>query len=129
MIFIDTNYFLRFFLKDIRNQYLAVKQLFLKSARGEAELVTSTIVILEVYWVLRSYYNRNRAEICQTLQNILDLDFIELSERSILQQGLDLFQQTNLSLGDCYNIIFAKEHAIKSFKTFDSKLAKAFKEQ
>lgn len=127
MIFIDTNYFLRFFLKDIRNQYLTVKQLFLKSARGEAELVTSTIVIFEVYWVLRSYYNRNRVEICQTLQNILDLDFIELSERSTLQQGLNLFQQTNLSLGDCYNIIFTREHGIKSFKSFDLKLVKVFK--
>lgn len=129
MIFIDTNYFLRFFLKDINNQYLNVKQLFLKGARGEVKLITSTIVIFEVFWVLRSYYRRDRTEISQTLRKILDLNFIELSERSILQQGLNLFQQTNFSLGDCYNLVFAKRQGIKLFKTFDLKLAKFFKIQ
>ncbi len=129
MIFVDSNYFLRFFLKDINDQYLEVKRLFLKSAKGETVLVNSTVVIFEVYWVLKSYYHRDRVETSQTLQNIIDLNFIELSERSIIQHGLDLFKQTNLSLGDCYNIAFAKEQGIKSFKTFDLKLAKAFKTQ
>lgn len=129
MIFLDTNYFLRFFLHDIEDQYLEAKQVFLKGARGEAELTTSIIVIFEVYWVLRSYYQRDRVEIGQTLQKILNLDFIKISERSILQQGLNLFHKTNLSLGDCYNIYFAKDQNIKSFKTFDLKLAKTFKTQ
>ena len=91
--------------------------------------MTSTVVIFEVYWVLKSYYHRDRVEISQTLQNIIDLNFIELPERSTIQRGLDLFKQTNLSLGDCYNLVFAKEQDVESFKTFDLKLAKAFKTQ
>lgn len=44
MIFVDTNYFLRFILKDNQVQYLKARQLFLDAAKGEIELISSTTV-------------------------------------------------------------------------------------
>lgn len=37
MIFVDTNYFLRFLLKDNQAQYLQAKELFLSAAQGKQE--------------------------------------------------------------------------------------------
>lgn len=127
MIFIDTNFFLRFLLKDIKNQYLKAKEIFKKGARGEDSLITSVIVIFEVFWVLNSTYKFDRAKLSQAIGAILDMTFIQLEERSILQQALRLYRGTNLSLGDCYNIEFAKNMGVKAFKTFDVKLDKIAK--
>jgi len=60
MIFVDTNYFLRFLLKDIGKQHQKAKKLFEKAASGEIKLFTSMIVFFEIYWVLFSFYKRRR---------------------------------------------------------------------
>jgi predicted nucleic acid-binding protein len=128
MIFVDTNYFLRFLLKDIENQYLEVKKLMVNAAQGEKELFTSTIVFFELYWVLSSYYGKNRPELSSTLRDFLGLEFIRLEERSILREAISIFERSPLSLEDAYNIVFAKKREAKEFKTFDKKLAKFFLE-
>ena len=43
MIFVDTNYFLRFLLKDNKLQHRKAKQLMLDSAQGKLKLFTSII--------------------------------------------------------------------------------------
>ena len=129
MTFIDTNYLLRFLLKDIDNQYLQAKQLLLKGSRGEEKLTTSTIVFFELYWVLKSYYGKSKSELIVILKKILDLSFIAIKERSILQNSMDYFSSTNFDLEDCYNLSFAKIHELKDFKTFDAKLAKQWSKE
>lgn len=49
MIFVDTNYFLRFLLVDNEPQYSKVKGLFLQAARGHVKLATSTLGLEDCY--------------------------------------------------------------------------------
>jgi predicted nucleic-acid-binding protein len=126
MIFIDTNYFLRFLLNDISEQHNLVKNLFIKASEGKEKLLTSTVVFFEVYWVLSSYYEKEKLEIINTLNKILKLTFIKLEEKDILLNSLTLFSKTNLDLEDCYNIHFAKSKKVNLFETFDKKLEKEF---
>ncbi len=127
MKFVDTNYFLRFLLKDIDKQYIEVEQLFLKASQGKVKLFTSTIVFFEIYWVLFSFYEKKKEDINKALEKILELKFINLEERQILLNSLTRFKKTNFSLEDCYNLSFAKARVAKEFETFDIKLAKEFK--
>lgn len=129
MTFIDTNYLLRFLLKDIRSQYQEAKQLLLKGAQGEEKLVTSTVVFFELYWVLSSYYKKNKSDLVVLFKKVLDLDFVVLKERSILIDTVEHFSNTNFDLEDCYNLSFAKTHKIKEFKTFDEKLTKLWNKE
>ena len=129
MIFVDTNYFLRFLLKDVEKQYLEVKKLMIEAAQGEKELFTSPIVFFELYWVLSSYYGKNKLELSSTLRDFLGLEFIRLEERSIMREAIVIFESTPLSLEDSYNVVFAKKAGGKEFKTFDKKLAKFFSEE
>jgi len=126
MIFVDTNYFLRFLLRDIEKQYLEVKKLMIEAARGQVRLFTSIIVFFELYWVLSSYYSKNKSQLTLTLRDFLDLEFIKLEERAIIREAIVIFESTPLSLEDAYNFVFAKEQGGKEFKTFDKKLAKFF---
>lgn len=129
MTFIDTNYLLRFLLKDIRSQYQEAKQLLLKGAQGEEKLVTSTVVFFELYWVLSSYYEKNKSDLVRLLKKVLDLDFLVLKERLILRDSVEDFSDTNFDLEDCYNLSFAKTNKIKEFKTFDEKLVKQWNKE
>lgn len=126
MIFVDTNYFLRFFLADSEEQYRIAKKLISEAAVGRFSIFTSTIVVFEIYWVLRSYYQRDKKQIFETLEDFLDLAFIQLEERERLRRCLEMFRNSNLSLMDCYNLVFARDSEAKVFKTFDKKLAKYF---
>jgi len=124
MTFVDTNYFLRYLLADDKEQYKIAKQLFLDGSRGEIKLVSSTIVFFEVYWVLKSYYSTPKDKLLQALNGILQMQFIDFSERYILEETIKLFKKTVLSLEDCYDLSFAKTHKIKEFRTFDEKLVR-----
>lgn len=126
MIFVDTNYFLRFLLADNREQSEKVKNLFLSAAEGKAQLFTSSIVIFEIYWVLSSYYKRDKMEMISTLEKILALEFIEVENRNIFLQALSLFREQNISLEDCYNLAFSNFKKAEAFATFDQKLAKVW---
>lgn len=124
MIFVDTNYFLRFLLADISSQHTKAKQLFKKAAEGKIKLFTSTIVFFEIYWVFTSSYQKNKPQVVKILKNVLSLGFVEIEEREILEKTLAKFQKNNLELEDCYNLIYAQSRGAKKIATFDKKLLK-----
>jgi len=126
MIFVDTNYFLRFILRDVEDQYRIAKQLFTQAVQTKIKLFTSLLVIFEIYWVLRTFYGKEKNEIPRVLGKICQLDFIEFEGRMIFVEALSFYQKSNLDLVDSYNLILAKSKGITEFKTFDAKLARAF---
>lgn len=125
MIFVDTNYFLRFFLKDISSQHKKAKTLFQEGAEEKKKLFTNTIVFFEIYWVFSSTYQKNKREVIDILHNFLSLRFIQLEKRNILQESLSLFGKTNLELEDCYHLTYARTRNFTNFATFDQKLINA----
>ena len=126
MIFVDTNYFLRFFLGEPHDQHAATKTLFQKAARGEVELGTSVIVFFEVYWVASSFYRLDRDHVAKFLQNILMMEFIHLENRPFLVDAVSLYRDMNFDLEDAYNLVYARETGAKELATFDGKLKKKF---
>lgn len=123
MIFVDTNYFLRFLLKDVPRQHQEAKRLFLDGAQGKVKLFTSLVVIFEIYWVLSTFYERNKTQVAGILEEILNLNFIEIENKRLLEEALKIYQKTTLDLEDAFNLIFARSKNAKEFKTFDKKLA------
>lgn len=126
MIFIDTNYFLRFLLADITPQYTEAKALFLSAAEGKKNVFTSAIVIFELYWVLTSFYGKHKKDISTTLEQILAMHFVKIDERNMLNDAVSLYKKSTFDLEDAYNVSFAKAKGAKEFKTFDKKLLRAF---
>ena len=126
MIFVDTNYFLRFLLNGNKDQNSEAKKLFLAAALGKEELISSNIVFFEISWVLGSSYKLDKSDLVVILRKLLQLN-VDFNDRDLLIKTIDLFNNTKLSLEDCYNLIFSKEIGVKEFRTFDVKLLKQFK--
>ena len=120
--FIDTNYFLRLLLKDEERQFNEVYLTFQQAVNQEIKIFTSTIVFFEIYWVLSSFYKKDKLKIIEYLKKILKMDFLEIENRPILQEALVLFEKHNLDLEDCYNIAYAKNFEADKFSTFDKKI-------
>ena len=62
-VFVDTNVFLRFFVRDVESFYQKAKELFEKAEKGTVKLETNDLVIAEIVWVLESYYDFTKTEI------------------------------------------------------------------
>ena len=122
MIFVDTNYFIRFLINDIPLQFKKARELFELGAKDKIQLFTSTIVIFEIYWLMFKFYEKSRSESILILKNILSMNFVYLEERDILFEALKIYEDGSLELEDCYNIAFAKANKMLDFKTFDKKL-------
>ena len=94
MIFVDTNYFLRFLLADQETQHATAKALFKKAAAGEVDLFTSLIVFFEVYWVLASFYKKQKSELVEKLEGLLCMTFIDYKDRDVLIGAVRVFKET-----------------------------------
>lgn len=126
MIFVDTNIFLRFVLKDNLQQYKEARQLLRKGAGREVELFTSTVAIFEVYWVLKSFYQKNREEISKILRQILSFGYISIDNKAALSFAVEYYSKTSFDLADCFHLFYAQENKAGKFATFDEKLQRVF---
>jgi predicted nucleic-acid-binding protein len=129
MTFVDTNYFLRFLLKDNDVEHQAAKQLLRAGAEGKIKLFTSIIVFFEIYWVLASFYEKEKSEIIPILNNILRMEFVALDERPLLKNALAIFADESVEFEDAFNLAYARARRADDFKTFDKKLNKVFHEK
>ena len=127
-MFVDTNYFLRYFLADNQLQHDKVKKLFLDAKNEKVKLFTNHIVLFEINWVLTTSYKKAKRDIIVALNTILRLKFITIEEKEVISQALALYEKYTLSLEDCYHLAFACKNNIKRMATFDRSLQKVFSE-
>lgn len=125
--FVDTNYFLRLLLKEDEKQFNQVYFLFQKAIKGEVKLCTSVVVLFEIYWVLSSFYKKNKLQVCQYLEKILMMNYIEIEKRETFTYALSIYKKNPLDLEDCYNLAIGEIFNVDEFASFDKKLLKCLK--
>lgn len=127
MTFVDTNYFLRFLLRDQEGQFQQVKKLFEEAAMGKQDLITAPLVLFELSWVLSSFYEKDKETVITVLKNLLHMQFIQWEQHPLLIEAVHTFQQHAISLEDAYYLVYAKQRQASSFATFDQKLVRLWK--
>src|SRR5574340_550335 len=90
-VFVDTNVFLRFFVRDVESFYQKAKELFEKAEKGVVKLETSDMVIAEIVWVLESYYGFTKAEIKEVIDTILETRNIKVVNHSRVKEAVNLY--------------------------------------
>lgn len=117
--FVDSNIFLRFLLADHPKQSPACRKLFEKASKKEISLVTLPIVIIEISWVLQSFYKRPKKEIAGNLKVILLFDGLEVEEREVLLVAVEMFETKNIDFIDAYVSSWLKLKKIKQIYSYD----------
>lgn len=127
MIFIDTNYLLRFILGDNPVQSREVADFFISSLKNRTPLCTDTTVLFEVYWVLKKYYRIKPEDIYEALIKIYHIDIIDIPDREIFLNAITNFHKFNYDLEDAYHFYYAQSKNVTNIATYDKNLIKKFK--
>jgi predicted nucleic-acid-binding protein len=126
-IFVDTNMFLRFFVRDVESFYKKAKELFENAENGKLKLETNEMVIAEIIWVLESYYDFSKIEIRDVVDTILETKNLKVSNHMRVKEAIELYASKNIDFIDAFNISYIKAKQLKYIATFDKKILKELK--
>jgi predicted nucleic-acid-binding protein len=118
-VFVDTNVFLRFFVKDVASHYEKARALFEKAENGKLKLETSELVIAEIVWVLESFYGFTRKEITDVLTTLLASRNLKIASHAKITHAAGLYSTGNMDFIDAYNIAYMRSKAYTRVATFD----------
>ena len=118
-VLVDTNAWLRYLLRDNDIQYKEMSLLMKKMKKGEVELILTNEVVLEICYVLKSFYKIDKEKISKELSNLVLVKGIVAD--SIWKVILPIYSQKNLSLLDILMKCLASSNGWELF-TFDKKL-------
>lgn len=118
---VDTNIILRFFLQDVASQFNQVKKTFTEAKNGKIKLIIPQIVIFEINFALKKFYNLKKEDIIKKIGQLVSAEYIEVESRELFLMTIELYKRKNISFVDCFLISKAEAEEADLF-TFDRKL-------
>ena len=101
-LFLDTNIFLRFFLRDNESQYQNVCRLFAKIEKGAFKPYTSSIVFLELNYVIRTIYKLPIDEVLGYIDAVKKMRGMIAIEKTDSGNAISIYKKHKIKLGDCF---------------------------
>ena len=100
-IFIDSNVWLRLFLADQKDRFPQVVGLIESCQSGLLRPYTSSIVFLEVHYVLRSFYKLNQIKTRTYLEQMRSTRDITVIETTDIDLSLSYYRKYSVKFSDC----------------------------
>ena len=116
---LDTNVLLRFFTSDKSKKYKRLYEFFETLERGDMHVELKLIVIFQVIFVLKSYYDVPKGDIVSGIQNIIKYKGISIKEKKIVQRSLELWSKKNVEIVDCYLIACLEKDSQNLLYSYD----------
>ncbi len=120
-IFVDTNIFLRYLINDNKSISDKIEEIFKKASSGKILLVTNSLVIVEIIFVLESYYDKSKKEIEEAILKIMNTKGLEVKDSGLILDALNFYLYKNIDFVDAYNAFFMKEYSLTDILTLDKK--------
>lgn len=98
--FIDTNVFARLILEDNRQMYEECDKVLEKVRVGKIQAVTSTLVLAELGWLLKSYYELSKTKVVQSLKGTGSLNGLKIKGESDWIRAINLYERFSVKLTD-----------------------------
>jgi len=119
----DTNYILRYLLRDDAKQFSETNSFFEQVRSGKERAMLLESVITECLYVLTKHYQVPRAAVAESLLGILAYKGIINPDRDRLVSALDFFMKTSLDPVDCLLAATSLQEK-QTLLTFDKALLK-----
>lgn len=100
-VFLDTNIFLRFFTEKESRQGRECRQLFLLMEKNKLKGVICAVVLLEIYFTLKSFYRYATHACAKRLERILELRNLKIDDRFDYAKALELIMKKGVKFNDC----------------------------
>lgn len=100
MIGLDTNIVVRYFAHDHELQSACATDL-IESLTSESPGFISTVVLVELVWVMQGAYKATKAEIVEILHKVLQTRKIIVQDAEVALQALARFAESKAGFADC----------------------------
>lgn len=120
---VDTNFVLRYFLYDVKEQADTAENYFRKAKEKAISVYIPLVVFVELVFALKKFYKFTKTEIVRILGNLAEFQYLEVEKREVLINALLRYQELNISFVDLL-IYFETVLTGKQLLTFDKKLKK-----
>lgn len=118
--FLDTNVLLRYLTGDDPEKAQRALSLLQRVERGEERIETSALVIFETIFTLQHQYSVPRAQIRDSVKDILSLRGVALLGKGNFHRALDLYADSNLSFADAYNVAYMEQRSLAEIYSWDT---------
>ena len=122
----DTNYILRYLLRDDATQFLETNAFFEQVRTGKERALVLESVITECLYVLNKHYQVPRTAAAESLLGMLSYKGIVNPDRDRLASALGIFIKTTLDPVDCL-LAATVQNGQHRLLTFDKALTKLVK--
>lgn len=119
-VFIDTNVWLRFFLKDQQEQFNWSSELIKLAEEGKIKPYTSAIVLLEIHYVLSKIYQLTSSQVNKVIKGILATRNLVVINKTDFKKAFVWHQKYKVKLSDC--LIASSLPANYLFASWDKEL-------
>lgn len=121
---LDTNFVLRYLLRDEEDQFKKANQFFEEVKVGRKKAVLKEFVITEVIFVLTSFYRVPKSEIARSINGLILYKGIVMEDKSAFAEALNLYEESSkLHIVDCILAAYSKSQTLQ-LMTFDKDLLK-----
>lgn len=117
--FLDTNVLMRYFTNDDPEKAQAVLSLLERVEHGEEWIVTTPLVIFEAVFLLERSYGTPKALVRDILAGVLSLRNLQLAEKTLCRDALDLFVEKNISYPDAYSALWMRAKGVGEIYSWD----------
>lgn len=100
-VYVDTNVCLRFLVGDDPEKLTSCRKFFESAELGKIRLRISSIVLLEVYWVLLSLFKHKKHQVQDALEKIMNIRGLVIVETTDIRVVFVLHKKTGVKLADC----------------------------
>jgi len=99
---VDTNVFLRFFLKDHSTHFAKAKKYFSQAKAGKIKLILVPQIVFEINYVLKKVYSQKNIKIANLLIDTVSSPYIQTQDQKVLIDSLNTYKKINIDLVDIY---------------------------
>lgn len=122
---VDTNVLVRFLVQDDEAQSKIVNALLAEAELSKQSLFVSSLVVLEMIWVLQSSYQVPREAILLSIDELLSMSALVFQEPSVVRDFIAQAQNNSFDLSDLLIGQTAAVVVCETTLTFDKKAAKS----
>lgn len=105
----DTNFYLRFVLADVPEQVKVVEQRLKEAKKDKVRIKFVDEVILEMEFVLRSFYKVERKKLAEILLELCKTGYLEVENRGLWMEALKMYSGRSIDLMDVFLFVKARE--------------------
>jgi predicted nucleic acid-binding protein len=119
MGFLDTSLLIRFFTNDDPVKAARVRQLLQQVEHGDERIALSPMVVFETIFTLQRGYKLPKARIKEIVEDLISLRNVQLPNKHLYYEALELYATTSLSFADAYNAVYMKSQNLSAIWSYD----------